>query len=55
MKNPEFILQPVTDKSGVVLLDIYVGSVAPENWIGSRRTFKACEKFLGLDKPKRQD
>ena len=44
----EFLLRPVIENGAIILLDIYVNG----EWVGSRRTFKACEKFLGLDKPR---
>jgi len=46
------ILKPVTDKTGVVLLDIYeVDADGTERWCGSRRTYRQCVTVLGLDKP----
>ena len=47
--SEDIILKPVSDKSGVALLDIYIDG----KWIGSRRTLKACELFLGLRSAKK--
>jgi hypothetical protein len=36
------IFKPVTDKSGVILLDIFIDG----KWMGSRRAYTQCVKYV---------
>ena len=53
-KNDKYIFKPVLDaKNNIQLLDMYLGEIKKENWLGSRGSYRACLRALGLlDAPK---